>query len=143
MITIHCFCRPRLRFVEGQVFGEIEVDPKDLFDSIIVNTSLRYDCPERKSVLKLIANAVNRRVLEKEDSNIILIDGTVIKTSTLLITLHDAMSIIDDYLSIYSVPDDARKRDKQCIEDYYKIRDYVYRCDDCKSIGDTANVVFE
>lgn len=143
MITIHCFCRPRLRFVEGRVFGEIEVDPKDLFDSIIVNTSLRYDCPERKSVLKLIANAVNSRVHEKEDSNIILIDGTVIKTSTLLLTLHDAMRIIDDYLSIYSVPEDAKKRDKQYIEDYYKIRDYVYRCDDCKSIGDTANVVFE
>lgn len=143
MITIHCFCHTRLRFVEGQVFGEIVVDPRDLFNRIIIHTSQLHACPERNSVLKLIANEVSRRVIEKEDPNIILIDGTVIKTSTLLLTLHDAMSLIDDYLSIYCVPEDAKKRDKQYIEDYLKIRDYVYRCDDCRSIGDTANVVFE
>lgn len=143
MIKIHCFCQTRLHFVEGKVFGEIVVDPTALFDSIIINTSLRYDCPERKSVLKLIARVKSIRVAGDEDEDIILIDGVVEKTSTLHLTMHEAMDIITDYLCIEYFTESDRNHYKNAIEDFVKVRDYVYRCDDCRSLGDTANVAFE
>lgn len=143
MIKIHCFCQTRLHFVEGKVFGEIIVDPTALLDSIIINVALRYDCPERKSVLKLISKVKNDLIADGEDEDIILLDGIVEKTSTLHLTMHEAMDLVTSYLSIEYFTESDRKHYKNAIEDFVKIRDYVYRCDDCRSLGDTANVAFE
>ena len=143
MIKIHCFCQTRLHFINGQVSGEIVVDPVVLFDSIMINVALRYNCPERKSVLKLISKAKNDKIVDEEDEDIILLDGIVEKTSTLHLTMHEAMDLITSYLSIEYFTESDRKHYKNAIEDFVKIRDYVYGCDACKSLGDTANVVFE
>lgn len=143
MIKITCFCSPRFHFIGGVVRGEIVVDPTNLFNSILVNTALAYNLPEGKSVLKLISNEISKRAAEGEDTDIVLLDGVVEKTSTLKLSMHEAMDIITEFLHVDTYGDEAKKREKRYVEDFVKIRDYIYACDDCNSLGDTANIVFE
>jgi len=142
MIKLSVLCTTRLHFCDGQISGEIVIDPNGLLDCIINGTSLNYFQAERSSTSKLIYNKKSELAKNNLDYNIILLDGVVEKTYTLM-TMHEAMDLLDLYLfSVIHNDVDVDKFHEEAVKDYLKFRDYIYRCDDCNCSADTANVEF-
>lgn len=154
MINIEVSCRTILDFHEGQISGYILVSPESILESIMINTSLNFGIPERFSIMKLIAKETSNRDKSGESKDIKLLSGTVDR-NYVTITLQEAIDFIGDYIHIDNLMKDinskftvtssnTEKKHKEeiLIDDFNRMKDYIYRCDNCNIMSDTVNIKF-
>ena len=148
MITVDVPCTPILEFTDGVVTGKISVTPTGLLDAIFINTTLSFSCVERKSAMQIISQKkVQLSKSPDSYSDILLTSGTVTRDYVKM-TLHQTMDLLVEYVDldtlIESLNDDTlRTGEAMRIQDFVKLRDYVYACDDCNYMSETVKVKFE
>ena len=144
MINVEVSCRTILEFTEGNVSGYIVISPESILDALMQNVYLSYSIAERASIMKLISKENHNRDSAGIEKSIKLTSG-VVDRNYVQMPLHDAIDFLSDYLHINDVCKQLgslSKDMKMYLEDFLKMQSYVYRCDDCSCLADTANVKF-
>lgn len=142
MININVCCSTTLYFLGGTVSGRIVVSPDSILEAIFTNVSLDYRSQYRTSTRKLIAQEVSHRMILGLDEDLHLLDGEVCKNFVKM-TLHEAMDLLLNYLRLDDFEEGkihANKYDREAWSDLLRLRDYIYRCDECTVASQTANV---
>lgn len=147
MIKIEVPCTTILTFRGGIITGSIVISPNSLIDSIFINTTLSYSCAERSSVAQLVAYEKVQRTKKQVEQNVILEDGVVHKDYAQM-SLHDAMDLLVEYVNLDKLisllnDDNLNTGDSMKIQDFVKLRDYVYACDECNYVSETVQVKFD
>lgn len=142
MIKLNVVCRVVLHIIGGRVDADVLVDPDCILESIFTNIALDYRSQYRLSTRKLISKERDRRMVENIPVDIKYSTAEV-ENKFMHIDMSDAMRDLDRYLTGRNHDENCNKRDKELWDDFFKLRDYIYRCEDCRFTSDTANVMFE
>lgn len=139
MIKLNVVCNPVLRFENGVVTGEIHIDPESILSSMMTCLDLPFNGNLKSATKNLIVEMAIQHLKEDTPKYIILKDGVVTNYDSVEITMHQAMDLIDAYVSVL-LPDETSRRRKKNIEDYKVFKELVYSCDNCNCLGDTSNI---
>lgn len=139
MIEMNVICEPVMKFNNGVVTGEIHVEADSLLTAIMTNLDLPYNGELKVSVKNLITETSIQYIKADQPKYIVLKDGVVTNYDRVRMTMHQAMYLIDVYVAVL-LPDEKSRRRQKDMKNYSIFKDLVYKCDDCKCLGDTANI---
>lgn len=140
MIHINIVCRPVFYFTNGVVTGFIEVSADAILESIFTNIALEYRHPYRNQIKRLIACENAYRLEKGTDPYIKMMNG-VVDRNFLSMSMHEAVDHLCKYLRLHEIDtSNMRFRDASSWESLKKFRQYIYNCDKCNTLSETANI---